>query len=179
MSEDKIKVKYEYGAGIRFEAEGAPDEVWSHTTLFHQGKLRQDTQGVLVLDGSFPEVNRPTGESYLLPSEAPIVTVYESTAKKPVDLKTFFKSKKPKDQNEEVVVIAYFLQMIEGKPGLLVADFESAYGLLKQIPIAMPKNLNSAVSNAQYKRKFLTRYQGEIILTDLGKEFVENMGNEQ
>ncbi len=93
------------------------------------------------------------------------------------DLITFFQSKSPQTQRDEVLVITYFYQQVLGRDSLILEDYAEAYNTLKKLAVEMPSNMKSSVRNVVDRTKFLYNPErGKYLLTLQGEQFVNSLG---
>jgi hypothetical protein len=92
------------------------------------------------------------------------------------DLPTLYRKTNPKNQSEEVLLIAYYLKHYKGMQNLKVGDFEQSYAELISVPVTPPTDMGDAISNAIKRTKWLRRQgKGCYILTLTGEDDIETM----
>jgi hypothetical protein len=93
-----------------------------------------------------------------------------------MSLLDFFQEKDPKNQRDQVLVIAYFYLKHLRRTELRLEDYTEAFMLLRRLGIDMPANMKSTVRNVVDRTKFLFNPErGQFALTLPGEKLVESM----
>lgn len=163
--EEHARIRYRVGE-IEMEVEGSPEFVEKHSTAFMKtmsnGASSHTSIPTSVVQRVEPEIAR---------------TVTPTPSASPADLITFFQSKAPQNQKEEVLVITYFYQHHLGRETLTLDDYSEAYSQLRRLGVSMPTNMKSSVRNVVDRTKFMFNPEaGKFSLTLIGEHEVSKLG---
>ena len=97
-----------------------------------------------------------------------------------IDLASFFmdlacnpESKENKaNQFDQIMIVTHFYQTVEGKPCVIVGDYNIAYEALQSIPVSKPANLSARLSDLVGK-KLLYKKDAGYALTEQGKKHLQ------
>lgn len=173
-----LRVRYEFGSA-KFEAEGNAEDVARHSAAF---------LSEIHLKKKMPQSISATSEVIQLPlfDKSEVIVLEDTTTsqlpnasvvpKSDPDLITFFMDKavNPETmkveptQHNQLLIIAHFLQQYQGKETVSLADFQTAYKSLQQIPVQKPANLPARLSEC-VSRGFLFKKGDGFALTMGGK----------
>ena len=104
----------------------------------------------------------------------------EKRLKRDLSINEFFRSKKPQTEADKVLVIAYYIEIYEGRSPFTTRDVREAFRRARE---ALPKNLSDCIAR-NVKKGYIKEVdrKKKIIkwaLTKSGKEYVENIGKEK
>lgn len=90
-------------------------------------------------------------------------------------LEEIFKMKAPKRENQRVMLLAYYMNKVEGKREFRAMDLPPLY---KKLKLAVPKNLSYFLRKMSEDEKALLTHgkkQGRYKITDRGIDFIYNV----
>ncbi|MBN1681316.1 MAG: hypothetical protein JW966_13620 [Anaerolineae bacterium] len=168
LDDETVHVRYRFGDS-EMEAEGSEEYVNQHTLLFFSQVRSESSSNTDMPD--IEENNMPlsvnSGMSKNTSGNAQI---------KPQDLLGLYHKMVPSNQREQILVITYFYQMLEGHEYVSLDDFSEAYDILRRVPVETPRNLKSSIRNVVDRSNLLfTPIRGQFALTHKGKEYVEQL----
>lgn len=168
-----IRVEYEYGP-FKFKAEGAHNDVADHAAVFH----RTINQAEMV-DGKALAIESKDAPMLRAGSDSASSTATSTSTEQtvPVDLRQFYRSKSPKHQWQEILVITYYYHR-NGQEEVTLADFTEAYNELRRIPVTPPARLPQSIQKVKERHSdyFFSPSSGKYALTDAGRAYVEDLG---
>ncbi len=170
----QVRVRYKIG-DREVEIEG-PQHYVDERTAFFLAKFGSGGSDVSGANGiSLPPSD---SEGLLVGSTSNRDEVDQSTSpiSPNIDLVTFYRSKRPKGQTEEVLTIAYWYQIHQGYQDTGVEDFEAGYNELRILAVNPPGSVQSSISNVLKRTDYLfSMERGRYALTIPGKEHVESL----
>lgn len=96
---------------------------------------------------------------------------------KPLDLCELYRTKDPKGQHDQILVIGFYLQDICGQPGFTSTDVKHCFTQLRRKAVSEPANITARMQEL-IERKFLYKpddNERNFALTDQGIEYVRQM----
>ena len=169
---DYVRVRYKLVI-VEVEIEGPADYV-DERTAFFLAKFGTGSDSDLVSDApSLPLNNdslRLVGEDESkgdgigtpVPNETNLVTLYRKAS--------------PNSQSDQVLILAYWYQILQEREELGVEDFEHGFDQLRVLAVDPPKNIKGAVRNTVDRTSHLyTPERGRFAITIPGIEYVEAM----
>lgn len=175
IGNDRVRVRVRFG-DKEIEVEGPQDYVDKNASMFisqmSNGSVNVSPNRDLLIVGE-NGVSPEDEEIASNPSAPPKETMSDS-----VDLVSFFQTKSPQSQRDEIVLITYFYQRVLGRESLTLEDYEEAYLKLKWLAIQVPSNMKSSVRNVVDRTKFLYNPErGKFALTLQGEKSAKEIGD--
>jgi hypothetical protein len=162
LDDGHVRVRYSFGDNY-MEVEGSPDYVERHVAFFISQLQEKDTP--LLADSDVSPAISNDGRTHS--DQSP-------------DLVSFYTTKAPEDQRDEVLMITYFYQKYRGYEHLSLDDYTEAYNDLRRAAVGTPRNMKSSVRNVVDRTSFLYNpVRGQFVLTIPGEQYVERMGTDK
>jgi hypothetical protein len=191
--EREIYVRYNI-EGHEFEGRGHPEDVNQHVAFYASMVAPKTESGAIqlqmpeVIEADEPQALLENGtadspEAVQSNGKSAVEEKSETGNKKSheVDFVTFYRNKAPKNQWQEVLVIAYYYCHYKGLDCLDYDILSEAYMELAILGVKEPSNPRQAVKVADAEKSYLykpRKENGIFAPTIQGREFVESMPSE-